>query len=253
MANSNSPGNVSFPTTHWTSVYGVAGNDASSDALGRLLTRYLPALRAHLISIRLKPDLAEDLLQDFILDKVIKGRLISHADHYRGKFRTFLLNVLGNYIISWYRRQASMGRHPKRLTVDLDEGLVSSDGPGPTLAYDLEWARELLDETLRRMEQHLKESGRPEVWGVFTGRLLDPTLHEAEPIAYDVLIQRFGFQSPSQAANAVITGKRMFHRILRSTIGEYARDESEIDEEIRDFRQALEQAGAMNTQMLRKW
>jgi hypothetical protein len=42
-----------------------------------------------------------------------------------------------------------------------------------------------------------------------------------------------------QAANALVTAKRMFTRILRGVIGEYESDEEEIDSEIDDLHKIL--------------
>ena len=60
-------GEARFPTTHW-SLVARAGRDATEvkrQALGELLVRYLPALRAHLVyGKRLSPEDADDLLQD---------------------------------------------------------------------------------------------------------------------------------------------------------------------------------------------
>ena len=60
-------GDGRLPTTHWSLVAraGFTDNEARRDALGELLTRYLPALRAHLIhSKRLTDDEADDVLQE---------------------------------------------------------------------------------------------------------------------------------------------------------------------------------------------
>src|SRR4051812_20544046 len=86
-----------FPTTHWSVVRTAAGNSEgpSHRALGELLTRYLPALKAHLcIGRHLAGDEADDLLQGFVASKVLEQELFAGADSQRGRLRTFLLNVL---------------------------------------------------------------------------------------------------------------------------------------------------------------
>ena len=92
-------GEASFPSTDWSEVEEAGGGSgpAAREALGELLVRYLPALRAHLVRrLRFTPDEAEDLLQGFIADKVVERGLVARADRRRGRFRTFLLAALEN-------------------------------------------------------------------------------------------------------------------------------------------------------------
>ena len=89
------------------------------------------------------------------------------------------------------------------------------------------------------MQQHCHESGRPDLWEVFESRLVRPTLEDSAAPAYGDLVQQCGFASPTQAANALMTAKRMFERSLRAVIGEYAKSKAEIDEEIRELREIL--------------
>ena len=69
--------------------------------------------------------------------------------------------------------------------------------------------------------------------------MIGPALHGTVPSPYAELTTRFCFQSPAEAGNAVLTGRRMFVRVLRSVISEYARDEAEVEEEIADLRSIL--------------
>ena len=236
-------GDARFPTTHWSLVAraGVASAAAQRQALGDLLVRYLPALRAHLVyGKRLTPDDADDLLQEFVADKIIERALVGRADAELGKFRTFLLTALDRFLIDRFRRQAACKRSPGEAGLkilgdhaDLVQDEQSCD------AFDAAWARNVIDETVRLMRAECEASNRMDVWGLFEHRLLLPLLHEAEPIEYDELVARFGLQSPSQASNLLITGKRMFARLMRSVVSEYAKNNDDIDAEIRELMEIL--------------
>ena len=76
-------------------------------------------------------------------------------------------------------------------------------------------------------------------WGVFKARLLDPLLDGAEIPAYADMVTEFGFQSPAQASNALITAKRQFDRILREVVAEYAGARADVEEEIRELKLSL--------------
>ncbi len=233
---------VDFPTTHWSLVDRAAATRGGRDALGELLTRYAPALRAYLVrSHRLQPDEADDLLQEFILQKAVRDNLMTHADRRRGRFRTFLLTVLDNFYVSHLRRQHAQRRAPSRPLVSLSqtEYDAASSAPEGRSSFDVEWGRAVIDRALDLMEAECASSDRPDLWGVFVARVVDPILNGREPIPYDQLVAEFGYPTPSTASNALVTSKRMFARLLRCVVGEYARDDEEIEEEILLLRKIL--------------
>lgn len=238
-----------FPPTHWTMI-GRAGNadgPAAREALARLLEIYVPALRVHLVSFkRLDPTAADDLVQSFVAAKILESSLIAGADRSRGKFRTLLLTSLDRFVISERRKQSAAKRGGNKLpAIDATEiDIPDSGSTPPCRAFDVAWARELLAEVLRRMRRECEESGRADLWTVFEGRLLQPLLNDAAPVEYDELVHRFGYASPTQAANALVTAKRTFQRVLRAAVAEYARSPEEIDEEIQDLWSVLAQSGA---------
>jgi RNA polymerase sigma-70 factor (ECF subfamily) len=233
-----------FPPTPW-SLIGRAVDGEHHDhraSLDELLRRYLPALRAHLIySKRLSPDRADDLLQGFVTDKLIERGIIASAQQAKGKFRTFLLTALSNYHVSEIRRQQAKKRAPadgELANLDSVNDPATSDSPDS--AFDTEWARQIVSEATRRMETECVAN--PNVWRVFKARILDPAIEGREPMEYKDLVERFSLTSPIQVSNLLVTGRRMYMRNLRSVIAEYARDDAEIEEEIRDLRRVL--AGA---------
>jgi DNA-directed RNA polymerase specialized sigma24 family protein len=232
-----------FPTTRWSLIHRAGGGEGGKDALTELLEIYRPALGVHLTASRRVPaDEAEDVLQSFMLDKIIGDRLIEHADQYRGRFRTFLLNVLDNYLANYRRHGRAQSRRPEHGLASLDQGAAAVRDPGGPAsdAFDLEWARRLVAETLRRMERECTASGRQPIWLVFKLRVVDEALGEKPAGAsYEEVMSCCGFQSPSQAHSALTTAKRMYLRLLRGLIGEYARDDREIDEEILDLKRVL--------------
>jgi hypothetical protein len=201
----------------------------------------LPALHAHLVYKRLRPDEADDLLQEFVAGKILEKDLIARADRKLGKFRTFLLTALDRFLVDSIRARQAKKRAPDagRLQRIGERREPVQAAAGPSKAFDVAWARGVLDEALRRMQAQCESTGRPEVWGVFQCRVLEPILNGTEPAGYDELIERFGLKSPSQASNVLITAKRTYARALRSVVAEYARDGHEIAEEIAQLREVL--------------
>jgi DNA-directed RNA polymerase specialized sigma24 family protein len=240
-----------FPTTRWSLVARAGGGagvgaggqvgtnddheEARRQALGAILHRYLPALRAHLLAKSIPSDRADDLLQAFIADKVIERNLLAHADRERGRLRGFLTAALNNYCANQLRADTAGKRIPRGAKlVSLADGAdaVGASDRRDADAFDVAWAREALAEALRRMRDECVACGRADLWQVFEWRVLGPTLDDAEPLGYAELVRRLGYATPKAAANALVTAKRRFEQALRSVIAEYAADEQELELEL---------------------
>ena len=231
-----------FPLTRWSLVGRAAGAEGDiriRAALDELVSRYLPALRAHLIlTRRLSPDDADELLQSFVASKVLEQNLFGRADQAQGKFRTFLLAALGNFLIDHLRATQAKKRSTGADAMQIDEQrseVIDSRVDQPSTAFDVAWARQVLDRAQTLMRQQCDAEERPDVWGVFQARVLSPALDNAEPAAYDALVRQFKLASPDQASNVLVTGKRMFTRCLRDAVAEYV-DDSEIEQELRELK-----------------
>jgi RNA polymerase sigma-70 factor (ECF subfamily) len=238
------PGN--FPVTDWSLVGRAARDSAGSEreALGLLLIRYLPALRAHLrYRKQCSPDEADDLLQEFVTSKILERDLLARARHEMGKFRTFLLTALDRFVINRIRDERAAKRSPAHgKVVPFGDGAeyLGADDDGAD-AFNVAWAQNVISQALERMRFECAQSGRSDLWDVFQCRIVGPTLHGQEPVDYQELVKRCGFRSPMQASNALMTAKRMYARVLRAVIGDYATDDAEIDSEIDDLKRILAQ------------
>lgn len=232
-----------FPETGWPLVRRAAEEDTTGEreALGELLARYLPALRARLLQKKTVPaDEIDDLLQGFVTDKILQRDLLASADRRRGKFRTLLLTALDRYIVSRRRYEKAQKRSPEHaVSLDAEEhGDLAVDRGTAGGAFDVAWARTVLDQALEQMRSECQETQRGDVWGVFEARVVAPTILGQKPMPYDELVARYRLSTPRQASNVLNTGKRMFARVLRSVVREYSPAE-EIDAEIQELQEAL--------------
>lgn len=242
---SNNPGR--FPTTNW-SLIGRATGQADTlcrEALNDLLARYWPALKTYLVvARRIDPHEANDLVQGFIENKILERDLVARADRARGKFRTLLLTALDNYVANQFQRRNANKRRPDRAVgMETHPAAVCASGTSPESQFEIQWARELIAEATRRVQEECLAAGRSDLWGVFEARVLAPVFDGSSPVPYDEIVQRFGFRSPSQSSNALITAKRIFARQLRGVIAEYAQSGDEINEELRELHLALSRPG----------
>ncbi len=224
-----------YPTTIWTEVrrVGQADTEAAVLALDHLLQRYYSPLRQHLeYKFQLSEDRAMDLLQSFVWKKVLLSSIISQAKAERGRFRSFLLKALDNFVRSEMRRREIL---TEPFEGEESEARVPGNSTTPD-PFDFAWAEAVLEQTLREMQAQcvLSERGR-QIWEVFEMRLLDPLLKGSEPIAYKEMISRIGLTNDVEAGNCLVTAKRMFQRQLRLIIAEYVEDAREVEDEIQEL------------------
>ena len=233
-----------FPSTHWTDVVnaGQSDSDSALAALERLIHRYQGALLVYLgRKFPAEQNQAEDWLQDFLVDKL--QVLCRQAKKITDKrFRSFLLCAWHNFLTSKVRRELSQKRMPPGGFVAFDT-LETFDAFGASdegvWASETAWAREVIKNAIAEMLALCQKENRLEVWGVFEHRVLAPILGGQPPTPYVSLVRKYGLKSPIQAHGILTTGKRMFNRCLRSVVAEYARQDAEITEELRELRRIL--------------
>jgi DNA-directed RNA polymerase specialized sigma24 family protein len=228
-----------FPDTPWSKIGRAAASDevARQQALAELLTIYTPALRSFIVKSRHVPaDLADDLLHDFVADKILGRKLLCHVDRGRGKFRNYLLKALNNFVTTKLRR--------KYATRAVASGLDVSEVADATSQqqidkFDQEWVQQVVRDALGQMQADCTERSRMDIWKVFCLRVVDPMLHGAEPVDYGEIVRKFKVQTPRQAINLLATAKRCFVRHLRTAVGRYAFGKNAIDTEIADLREIV--------------
>ena len=174
--------------TDWSGVgHAAASVGKDADRLNQLILRYQKPLLVYLLSAF--PSLesnADELLQDFAEDKIPETGMAGKASRERGRFRDFLKISLRNFVHGYLRRNASAPASLDELGMDMP-----AEERSPEL-FDADWARTVLAEVLRRMEDDCKGPGkdqprRTRIWEVFRLRLLQPALEDSEPAGYEEL------------------------------------------------------------------
>lgn len=232
------------PLTRWSLVLQVQTGDprAREAALNELLSVYHPVLQNFLTSgMGIPPHAAEDLIQGFVADKVLRNDMLGDARPARGRFRNFMFKALKNYALDVLRKQHARKRAPAEASPPDPEVLQNVPSTDASLEdrYNLDWARHTLAEVVRRMRAECEQKGRPDLWEIFDGRILQPLLGSENSLPYEILVARYGFQSPIQASNALITAKRMFKRLLEEVVRDTVETDAQVEEEIREMKRVL--------------
>ena len=233
-----------FPTTRWSCVLALQDEDEAIRwrALNELLEAYRPALLHFLKAVeRFPTERAEDLVQSFVADRILQGRMLEKANLANGRLRSFLLKSFQNFITSEHRRDHAQKRSPQGgPLVTLDEApehLQAMAEEGSTL--DAAWARQTLALALDRFREECARNARTAWWDVFEARVLAPSLGEGTAWTFEDLANRHGFVKPQDAANILLSAKRAFSRTLRAVVADTLSDPEQVDEEIKNLCAAL--------------
>src|SRR6058998_3013783 len=98
-----------FTATHWSVVLtaGQSPSPQAADALEKLCRAYWYPLYAFVRRHGQSPEDAEDLTQQFF-SRLLEKNYLAKADRDRGKFRTFLLGSMKNFLVNEWKRSARL-------------------------------------------------------------------------------------------------------------------------------------------------
>jgi len=240
--NSPSPGAGRFATTHWSVVL-AAGRPESTDyrtALETLCQTYWFPLYVYLRRQGSNVHQAEDHTQAF-LAFLLEKRALSKADPKRGRFRSFLLASLKNFLANERARAAALKRGGDRkvLSLDIDNAerryaLRPEDELSPEKLFARSWALTVLDRTMARLGAEATTPQKQKLFATLRAYLTaDQNSVPSSQMAAEL--------NMSEGAVRVAT-HRLRHRyreLLRDEIAQTVATEGQIDDEIRDLFAAL--------------
>ena len=171
-----------FATTHWTVVMDAADSqaDGSTKALEQLCQTYWFPLYAYVRRTGRPADEARDLTQEFFA-RVLEKKILKVADQERGKFRTFLLTSLKNFLAKEHEKSIRQKRGGGATHLSLDfqdaEGRYlhePSHDCAPDKLFEREWAKALLQRVLLRLREEFVVAGQQERFEVLCPHLVEP-------------------------------------------------------------------------------
>lgn len=219
-----------FPTTRWTIVLAAGDERSRKDALDWLCERYWYPLYAFLRRRGHGPSEAQDLTQSF-LASFLHRRSIEGADPNRGRFRSYLLGALKNFLADHkdYERAAKRGGGVEFLPLSFagieERYLQCPSNLSPELLYERQWALSLIDRVLRLMRSEQEAAGKA---AVFDRLKLFMTGDGDYRAASDSLGINEG-----AARVTVHRLRRRYRELLKAEIAETVSEPSEVESEIR--------------------
>jgi len=231
-----------FATTHW-SVVRAAGKTSSlhyKEAMGTLCQTYWFPLYAFLRRQGHNSNQAEEYTQAFFT-RLLEKRGLRLADSKRGKFRSFLLAALKNFLADERDRARAKKRGGGRKVLSLDfenaesqYTLQPAQQMDPEKLFERSWALTVLERTMVRLQD---ESGSTKKRRAFDRLKLYLTA-DKDSIPYHEAADKLKMTEGAVKV-AVHRLRHRYRELLRDEIAQTVATEEQIDEEIRDLFAAL--------------
>ncbi|MBN1506674.1 MAG: sigma-70 family RNA polymerase sigma factor [Sedimentisphaerales bacterium] len=227
-----------FLTTHWSLIEDMkASPDRETALIGLLLQSYWKPVYCYLRRRGRDNEEAKDLTQDFFHEVVLNRHLVGRVEKDKGRFRTFLLHALNQYLANRDRDARAQKRIPREKLVSLDvaelPGLPASLADAAAEAsYDYAWLSVLLERVVADVKEACRQQGLETHWALFQERVVEPILNDraARPLAE--LCQTYGIEDTKTASNMIVTVKRRFRSALLEHIRNTVVSAEQVGEEV---------------------
>ena len=229
-------GGASFASTHWSIVAQSAQTDVpeAANALAQLCETYWAPIYSFIRRRGYAPSDAEDLTQSFFA-YFLRTKAYSRTDRLHGKFRSFLLASVKNFLADNWDRHQAIRRGGGYRFVSLDQGTAESfydvaSAPDSTAEhlFELRWAKSLTAGALDSLRQELHAEGKAQLFeqlkNFLTGSDVLPSYDEAST----------GTGLPRATVKTHVHRLRQRYReIVRREVARTVSSPHEIDEELR--------------------
>lgn len=217
----------------------AAEESGSEEALTALCQRYWYPLYAYVRRRGSSPHDAQDLTQSFFA-RLLEKRLLERVDPAKGKFRSFLLTSMKNFLTDEWGKAKAQKRGGSVTVVSIDEETAEDlyahepvDDLSPDQLYERRWAMTLLDQAMAALESEYEAAGKAELY-----RLLSGSLQGAKEASHAEVGAALGMAEGAVKVAAHRMRKR-FRVHLRDEIARTVGEEADIDAELQELFAAL--------------
>jgi RNA polymerase sigma factor (sigma-70 family) len=236
-----------FPSTHWSVVLAAGRSEAEPEmagaALAELCKVYWAPLYAFVRSRGHTVHDAQDLTQGFFA-YVLEHKVYARADRQKGRFRSFLLASLKNFLADAADRERTLKRGGAQIFLPLHEeqaqeaeslfqthsGISNEDR-----LFDRGWAEALVTAALDRLSADYKREGKEQLFNelrIFVAGGADP------PPTYAELANRLSV-AESTLRSHVTRLRARYREALRAEVRRTVDSETQVDQELRELLHVL--------------
>ncbi|MCX6953777.1 MAG: sigma-70 family RNA polymerase sigma factor [Verrucomicrobia bacterium] len=238
---SSSP--AQFQTTRWSLIVRARGEGALAHAAMEALCRayWFPLYAFARRNGVSRPD-AEDLTQAFF-SHVLASDFVARAEPEKGRFRSFLLASLRNFMAKENARESAQKRGGGVRPVDFDEnaaeerlGLTAARAElTPAQHFERDWALALLEQALDRLGAEQRAMGRAELF-----ERLRPLLRSGPQRGdYEALAAEFGIAKGTLTVTMHRLQQR-YRELVRAEILQTVASPDDLDDELRHLLSILQ-------------
>jgi RNA polymerase sigma-70 factor (ECF subfamily) len=189
---------------------------------------------------------AQDLTQSFFA-YLIEHKIYARADQKKGKFRSFLLASLKNFLGHAYDRKKTLKRGGALEFLPLDDERAEAaeamfqthcadeDSPNEDRLFERSWAEAVVDAALERLATEQKAEGKEKLFAklrIFLAGSVDPLP------SYDELSVRLDL--PASTLRSHVTRLRArFRQFLRAEVRRTVDTDTEVDGELHELFRVL--------------
>ncbi|MBO0694569.1 MAG: sigma-70 family RNA polymerase sigma factor [Verrucomicrobia bacterium] len=237
-------GGATFATTHWSVVAACADeSEIANEALAQLCRDYWPPLYTFARRRGHNPADAQDIVQGFFA-YLLESKAYTRTDRTRGKFRSFLLASLKNYMSDAWDRARAIKRGGDYQFVLLDDELdaVETLYSRETVAialneeqqYERSWAAALVARALERVRAEFNNGPKAHLFGSLKPFLIGGVgLPSHESIARKL-------DMPVDTLRSHLARLRARYRqFVRQEVARTIGPADDVDEELRHLRRIL--------------
>ena len=231
-----SEGAQSFATTHWSVVLsaGQPGAPHAAEALEKLCRAYWYPLYVFVRRQGNSPEDAQDLTQNFF-SRLLEKNYLARADRDRGKFRTFLLGSLKNFLINEWKQAGRLKRGGGVEFLSINPNAAEdryaaepTNEPTPDAAYEQRWAVTLIEQVLTALRQEFLAADKGQLFEELKGFIWG----EKSTASYAVIGGRLNLTEGAVKA-AVHRMRERFRVLLRTEVAKTVARPEDIDGELR--------------------
>ena len=229
-----------FQTTLWNVVLeaGRSENTLAREAMERLCQGYWYPLYAFVRRQGYQVSDAQDLTQAFFL-RLLDKHTLQQVDPSRGKFRTFLLASLKNFLANEWDKGQAWKRGGREKVVSLDEETAESryrrepdHDMSPERIFERRWALEVLERVLERLRGEFSD---------LKGNLfeqLKETLTGDASSRYSEIANRLGMTEGAVKV-AAHRFRQRYRELARIEVAQTLGPDENVDDELRYLLNAL--------------
>lgn len=208
------------------------------DALAELCRTYWRPSFSFVCRRGYSPEDAQDLTQDFFV-MVLQSRWLQKADENRGRFRSFLLASLQNFLGHAAEKKQARKRGGDLQFVSWDEWMAEAPSqfaiplPGleslpPERLFDLRWAATVVEQALGRLREECEAKGRLRLFETLSEYLAV----ERNEISCAQLAQTLGI-AETMVKKQLHNLRQRYRWLLRDEVAHTVENPADVDDEIR--------------------